>query len=216
MRAFVRVAVVLTSVLILSSCQEGPRGGAAETQLVAATTAGDPAKVRQLLASGADPNKMVELDGRKQSAWFLALAQLRPRHPEHVEIIVAMLKAGASPKVAWGNNRTGARESFWKVLSGPGRRSGSGAQAPLRIAMMHPVPEVVRALIAAGVNPGDPGAELASGVEAGEVEIVHMLVDAGANVNTDQGGITPLLAAIQTRNVALMTFLESRGAREKP
>jgi ankyrin repeat protein len=53
-------------------------------------------------------------------------------------------------------------------------------------------------------------------VEAGEAEIVHLLVDAGVDVNTTAGATTPLLAAIDTRNVSLMTYLEDHGAREKP
>jgi hypothetical protein len=53
-------------------------------------------------------------------------------------------------------------------------------------------------------------------IETGETEIVHILVDAGVNVNCHPGANTPLLAAIEARNVALMTYLEDHGAREKP
>jgi len=35
-------------------------------------------------------------------------------------------------------------------------------------------------------------------------------------VNCHPGANTPLTAAIETRNVALMTYLEEHGAREKP
>jgi ankyrin repeat protein len=211
-----RTALVLTALLMVAACDHPPAGGAAETQRVAATTAGDAAKVRQLLAAGADPNKTVEVDGRQQSAWFLALNQLRPRHPEHLEIITAMLGAGAKPNAAWGTNRTGPAVSFWKQFWGPSRVGGAGYSQPLQVAMMHPVPAVVRALIDAGINPRDGNPLLSSAVEMGEIEIVHMLVDAGANVNSTSGGTTPLLAAIQIRNVALMTYLEGHGAREKP
>src|SRR4030095_1144782 len=145
--------VALASTLALSSCQRAPQGGAAESQLIAATTAGDVGKVKALLSSGADPNKVVDIDGRQQSAWFLALRQVRAKHPEHVEIVVTMLKAGANPKAAWGTDRTGPKESFWQRFSGPSRRGGVGSQSPLSIAVANSVPAVVRALIDAGSTP---------------------------------------------------------------
>lgn len=208
-------ALVICSLLPIA-CARPPQGGAAETQLAAATTAGDLAKVRQLLGTGADPNKVIEIDGRQQSAWFLALAALRARRSETVEIALAMLKAGANPRAVWGTDETGAQESFWQKFLGPSRQSGTGRHSPLVIAMRNPVPDVVRSLIATGFDPRDGGAVLESAVETGEVEIVHALVDAGVDVNTTAGAITPLLAAINTRNVALMTYLEEHGAREKP
>jgi len=45
---------------------------------------------------------------------------------------------------------------------------------------------------------------------------VHVLVDAWVDVNTQGAALTPLVAAIETRNVALMTCREDHGAREKP
>jgi ankyrin repeat protein len=127
-----------------------------------------------------------------------------------------MLKAGAHPKSAWGTSRTGPKESFWQTVTGPSRRGGATTRVPLSIAMSNSVPAAVRALIDAGADPRDANSGLSAAVEAGEVEIVHMVVDAGADVNTTANGTTPLLAAIETRNVALMTYLESHGAREKP
>ena len=50
----------------------------------------------------------------------------------------------------------------------------------------------------------------------GQIEIVHLLVEAGTDVNCHPGANTPLVAAIEARNVALMNYLEERGAREKP
>jgi ankyrin repeat protein len=46
--------------------------------------------------------------------------------------------------------------------------------------------------------------------------MVHLLVEAGVNVNSRATAVTPLVAAIETRNVALMTYLEEHGARENP
>ncbi|HTO87279.1 MAG TPA: ankyrin repeat domain-containing protein [Thermoanaerobaculia bacterium] len=216
MRAARLFALVLVSIVAASSCSQAPRGGAPELQLVAATTSGDLGKVKALLASGADPNKSVEVDGRQQSAWYLALKQVRPRRPDLVEIVAALLRSGADPKSAWGTPRTGPSESFWKAFLGPSRRSGARYDNPLDLAMMNPVPEVIRALIAAGNDPRAARSALASAVEAGDLEIVHMLVEAGVDVNTTAGATTPLLAAIEARNVTLMIYLEDHGAREKP
>jgi ankyrin repeat protein len=191
-------------------------GGEPERQLVAATKAADIGKVNQFLASGANPNKMISFEGHRQSAWYQALWQLRPRRPELVEIVRVMLKAGASTKSAWGTSSSRPQESIWRSFLRPGRVGGSGEENPLHVAMMHPVPAVVRALIDAGLDPRQGESELASAVETGEVEIVHMLVEAGVDVNNHRGANTPLLAAIEARNVALMTYLEEHGAREKP
>ena len=53
-------------------------------------------------------------------------------------------------------------------------------------------------------------------IETGQTEIVHILVEAGVDVNSHLTANTPLVAAIEARNVALMTYLEEHGAREKP
>ena len=45
---------------------------------------------------------------------------------------------------------------------------------------------------------------------------MHALVEAGVDVNCRPSAVTPLVAAIEARNVALMTYLEEHGAREKP
>jgi hypothetical protein len=53
-------------------------------------------------------------------------------------------------------------------------------------------------------------------IESGEIEIAHVLVDAGVDVNCQPTAVTPLVAAIERRDAALMTYLEEHGAREKP
>jgi ankyrin repeat protein len=83
--------------------------------------------------------------------------------------------------------------------------------------MLHPVPEIVRAITSVpNFDPRSGQAALVSAVEAGQTAIVEMLVEAGVDVNCNTGGITPLVAAIEARNVALMTYLENHGARENP
>jgi len=216
-----RAAVVAACVLTLSSCdgRRAQNGGEPERQLAAATTAGDAAKVSQLLASGADPNKVVRVDGDKQSPWFLALRQVRASRPALVDIVKSMLKAGANPNEAWGTavGTVGPRQSAWQRFFSEGgtRQAGFGADTPIHVAAF-PGADVVRALVAAGFNPRDGNAALVGAVEAGDVEIAHVLVEAGVDVNCRPGANTPLVAAIEARNVALMTYLEEHGAREKP
>lgn len=180
-----------------------PHGGPKETDLVVATKARDVALVRRLLSSGADPNGMVDFEGSSHSAWEYSLTQMRTRYPETVEIVKLMIGAGAAPESAWGGG----------VRAGIGRPS---EKLPIQIAMMNPNVEVVRALLDAGMRPRVGGAALVTAVEKGEIEIVHLLVERGVDVNTTAGAIPPLLAAIEARNVALMTYLEDHGAREKP
>jgi ankyrin repeat protein len=214
-------AVVFGCALALASCATAaaPYGGEPEKQLAAATIAGDVGKVAQLLASGANPNKVVRVESDDESPWYLALYWVRERRPESVDIIKLMLKAGANPNEAWGTSGVGRRrDSAWRrfFTSGNARQAGLGADNPMRLAMSHPVPGVVRALVAAGFNPRNGESALVDAVEYGNPDIVHALVEAGVDVNCYPGPNTPLVAAIEARNVALMTYLEEHGAREKP
>ena len=216
-----RAAVVAACVVALSSCgiRRAQFGGEPERQLAAATTAGDVGKVSQLLASGADPNKVVQVDGDRQSPWFLALYQLRPRRPELVDIVRLMLKAGANPNEVWGTSvgTVGPRQSAWRRFfsQGGARQAGFGPDNPIHVAR-YPVGDAARALVASGFNPRYGESALVAAVESEDSEMVHTLVDAGVDVNCQPGANTPLVAAIEARNVALMTYLEEHGAREKP
>jgi Ankyrin repeats (3 copies) len=214
------LAVVSGYALALVSCTPGaPYGGEPERQLAAATIAGDASKVAQLMASGANPNKVVRVESDDESPWYLALSRVRERRPETVEIVRLILKAGANPNEAWGTSGTGRpRESAWRRFfsPGPGRRAGLRTENPMRLAMFHPVPDVVRALVASGFDPRTGESALVDAVEGGNAEIARILVDAGVDVNCRPGPNTPLVAAIEARNVALMTYLEEHGAREKP
>ncbi len=222
MTARVKTAAVAGCMLAICSCggvRRAQNGGEPERQLAAATTGGDVARVSQLLASGANPNLVVRVSGDTQSAWFLALSQLRERRSETVEIVKAMLKSGADANEVWGTNvRSGPRESAFKRFFSQGgtRQAGFGSDQPLNLVMFHPVVDVVRALVAAGLNPRYGAAALVDAVETQNAEIVHALVEAGVNVNSQPGALTPLVAAIEARDLALMTYLEQHGAREKP
>ncbi len=200
LHAFALVTVALAA----ASCIHRPYGGERESTLIAATAAHDAAKVQSLLDAGANPNAMVKFeDGLYQSSWRQVLRQLRPKHPEDAAIVKAMLKAGADPKVAYGEE---------KALN----ITRMHDDEPLAIAMMHPNADVVRALLDAGVKPQAGRFALVTAVQAGELEIVRMFVEAGVNVNGDFGGITPLVAAIDRRDAKIMAYLEAHGARERP
>jgi hypothetical protein len=204
-----RYLMVMAIASALMSCRikpgdNGERGGEPERQLVQATVAMDAARVRQLLGSGANPNKMAPHEGHDQSPWKLALHQVRPNRPDTITIVRLMLDAGAKPDVAWGE--------------GPSVRGGYSVQpvTPMSEALTNQSPEVARALLRAGLDPRSATLELEEAVESGQEEMVHLLVEAGVNVNSRATAVTPLVAAIQTRNVALMTYLEEHGARENP
>jgi hypothetical protein len=190
--------------MLLASCTRAPHGGEKETALIAATAAHDVAKVQSLLDSGANPMAMVKYEeGLYESSWRLVLKQLRPKHPEDVAIVKAMLKAGADPALAWGEGQALSRKSLHQ-------------DEPLIVVMFHPNAEVVRLLLDAGLKPYSGVQALVDAVDAGETEIAHMLVEAGVNVNGKSGATTPLLAAIERRDAKLMAYLEEHGAREKP
>ena len=87
---------------------------------------------------------------------------------------------------------------------------------PILEALSTAVPDVVRALMEAGLDPRRGQLALVLAVENGQTEIVHILVEAGVDVNCHPGANTPVVAAIEARDVAVMTYLEEHGAREKP
>ena len=197
------VALLAAVVLAGVACStERPKyGGDPERQLLAATTALDVARVKQLLGAGANPNVMVSYQGLNHSPWEIALKQARPWHPVHVAIVQAMLDAKADPRWAYGEHTYKGTVRWYH-------------DPPLMI--VQAVPDVVRALMRSGLDPRDAEGALVEAVENRQAEIVHILVESGVNVNTHHGANTPLGAAIDTRNVELMTYLEEHGAREKP
>jgi hypothetical protein len=196
-------ALLIACALIVPACNRDRSlyGGDRERQLLAATTAPDAARVRQLLGAGANPNLMVPYENLYHSPWEIALKQARPGRPEHVAVVQAMLDAKADPRWAYGEHTYKGTVRWYR-------------NPPLTI--VRDVPEIVRALMRAGLDPRDAEGALVEAVENQETEIVHILVEAGVDVNTHHGANTPLVAAIETRNVGLMTYLEEHGAREKP
>jgi hypothetical protein len=216
-----RLVVASAIVLGAAACRVPhlPYGGPKEQVLAEATVARDPVKVAEALKAGANPNELVTVEDDQQSPWYLALRQMRANRPATIEIVKVMLASGASPRTAWGTSGRDPglpKESFWQRFMGPSRRAGTGEESTIRLAMMNPVPEVIRALTATSFNPRDGEEELVGAIERDEVEIAHIFVEAGVDVNCHPGANTPLVAAIEARDAALMTYLEEHGAREKP
>ena len=121
-----------------------------------------------------------------------------------------------------GSQRAGQSSSVigWRVVfhSSPQRgtrQAGFGSDNPIHVATSANA-DVVHALVAAGFNPRYGQVALVSAVEAQDSDTVHVLVEAGVDVNCQPGANTPLVAAIEARNVTLMTYVEAHGAREKP
>jgi hypothetical protein len=101
------LSIVTMLAVGVASCTRPARaqiGGEREGALAAATSAHDVTKVRELLASGANPDALVPGEGPYHSPWELALKQVRPGRTETIDIVKAMLKAGASPHAAWGES----------------------------------------------------------------------------------------------------------------
>jgi ankyrin repeat protein len=211
-----RLGAALATACLLTACgaaEAPPRGGDKEQALAAAAMAADSAKVNALLAAGANPNWRVDVQGNDESSWYLALDRLRPTAPLDRRR-QGDAEVRCDPTKAWGYGMR-EPESFLKSLS-HARSGGPSNELPLHLAMFHPVPEIVRALVATRFDPRDGQSALVDAIESGEIEIAHILVDAGVDVNCRPGAVTPLIAAIERRDVALMTYLEAHGAREKP
>ena len=209
------LAVVVIAMGGCSRVQTAQYGGAPEEALVAATIAHDAAKVQQLLASGADPNKAVKYGAaaQYQSAWSLALERFTPKQEREaqIDIVQAMLKSGADPESAWGTNGGDQPQELTSV----GRRSFS-TRYPLELAMYSGDAGVVGAILRVKPNAAGGEAALVMAIEQRLTEVAHLLVDAGVDVNAQPGANTPLLAAIEARDEAMMSYLEQHGAREKP
>jgi hypothetical protein len=113
--------------------------------------AGDLAAVRSRLDSGADPNKLVAVQGRPQSSWFLALDRLRPKRPVTIEIVKAMLAKGAPCRSRLAQRRRRSDPAGQVVLAAaPAARAARARTISTRSTSRwsHASPEVLRALLA--------------------------------------------------------------------
>jgi uncharacterized protein len=152
-----------------------------------ALSAGDSAKVRKLLESGADPN------ARSKSYPALVLA-IWARKPETPGIITALLKAGADPSAV-----------------------GSDTKAAPQLAAEQPQTELLDAFLANGVVADwkNNNQESLLGIASahGHVHVVSRLLERGANINAqDDEGFTPLMNACQNRHVEVVRILLQKKA----
>lgn len=205
-------ATIVAALMATSSCSagrgdNGQRGGAPEEQLLAATVARDLTRVQQLLGDGADPNKMVRAaNGHLESPWRYTVTQWKSDRAAFAGIARAMLSAHANPEVAFGESSSRMSRDTYTVQR----------TTPLLEAVANDSPDLVRALLETRLDRNSSATALVLAIENGQTSIVHMLVEAGVDVNTTHAATTPLVAAVNRRDVALMTYLEEHGAREKP
>src|SRR6187399_2542647 len=87
------VAMGTAALIAAPGCSERPvAGGPQELALAQAAAAHDVAAVQRLLDAGADPNRVVQIDGGSRAPWAIALREVRPHQPDRVAIVKAMLK----------------------------------------------------------------------------------------------------------------------------
>jgi uncharacterized protein len=195
------VAAVLTACLGTACTQ--PQAA----QLCAAIEAGDVAAAERTLASG--ETDMLRQQGVCHPA-FDVLASGKGSEDTRHQILRAMLKAGLDANATL--SRSGSRRS--------GGRSSSTTRSLVEWASSER--GAVEALIAAGLDTkgAAAGRAVAGAAADGRLDVVQLLVEAGASVNEvlpDQDGLpSPLAAfglAVAGRHHAVIRYLEARGAR---
>ena len=150
--------------------------------LLHAASHGELDVVELLLANGADPNKAETQEGDVPLHHAVWLPY------GNIEIVNALLENGAKVDV---------------------RRTASDGMTPLHWAAIAGWPEATEALIQAGadINLQDLQHDrtplhwvIYNAPASSQIEMMHLLLDAGADVNlASYGGVTPLMAAIRER-----------------
>ena len=94
----------------------------------------------------------------------------------------------------------------------PNLKSTVGGMTALRFAVANQRWVAVRMLLTRGA---DPNTGLQTAITKGNLEIVKLLVEKGADVNAKRGfWYTPLQSAIATGNKDVVAYLRSKGAKE--
>jgi ankyrin repeat protein len=196
---FLRHCIIVVFTLSLAGCARGC-AGKLEIAFCEAVDRKDAAAARALFDGGHLNMLARNASGQCQPIQSLFTAAT-PRSPEFTAMAVAFAA------------RDGVANTCWTRPAGGGVASGSsgGAQVcPIQMAARNGSAPVMRALIDAGVNLKDHVASqaLVDAAAARSLEIVGMLVEAGASPDA------AFLTAIRARNSEMVTYLESKGARE--
>ena len=179
---------------------------AGESPLMIASRAGSAAVVELLLEKGADPNVR---GARGQTALMWAVAQ---KHPAVVKSLAAR---GADIH---------ARSSEWSQVMAVfphgileyNRQIPHGGDTAMTFAARVGDVESARLLIAAGANVNDADAWGVSATmlaaHSGFRDLAALLLEHGADANSDKAGFTALHAAIMRRDPELAALLLAHGA----
>lgn len=162
------------------------------TPLMAAASQGQTGAVKVLISAGAHLN---DLNSSHDTALLLAIRS------GHQSTILALLQAGADPKIL----------------------DGGGGTTLLQAALYMDDPDIVRRLIAAGVSASSVGIEtngstnlntpLMIAASKGGVRTVQVLLDAHVDVNARRfGGGTALMDAASSGQAEIVTMLLRAGA----
>jgi ankyrin repeat protein len=162
------------------------------TPLIAAASQGQTAAVKVLIAAGAN---LDSLDSSHDTALLLAIRN------GHKSTILALLDAGADPKIL----------------------NGGGSTTLLQAALYMDDPDVVERLIGAGVSVSSDGIErdgrpntntpLMTAAFFGRIHTVQILLDAHADVNARRfGGETALMDAASAGQAGVVALLLRAGA----
>lgn len=171
--------------------------------LCAAVDAGDPVAVKAALDAG------TALDDRAWQAAILAVSNAPGSQPA-IEIARLLVEAGADPNAGWSMPMPARRSAM----------SGRGGQlrASVVLAMTDDTPVLVDALIAHGLDIGGPpaGEALVAAAGVAHLTVVERLLRAGVSPNyaSQDAGLMPLAAAIQTRHLGVIAAIENAGGRE--
>jgi ankyrin repeat protein len=178
--------------------------------LLEASSRGDTARVRALVAAGNDVN------GRDRRHRTTALKAAASRG--HVETVQALIAAGADLQVRKGRSTAledaidQGHAEVVRILLAAGARAGPSA---LVLAAYRGHGAVVEVLLAGGVSArGEPGAHaLVEAAERNDVTVVRRLLAAGANPVQPPARQSALDVAAQRANVELIRLLLGNGAR---